>query len=67
MITLGTAHPAKFPESVKAAAGLSPALPPSHADLMQKQERFDRLPGDLDAVEAFIAARSRAVTEGAEA
>ncbi|MCB8839166.1 threonine synthase [Aurantimonas sp. VKM B-3413] len=67
MITLATAHPAKFPESVKAAADVSPALPPSHADLMQKQERFDRLPGELDAVEAFIAARSRAVTEGAEA
>ncbi|MEX6506302.1 threonine synthase [Jiella sp. M17.18] len=67
MITLGTAHPAKFPAAVEAAAGVSPALPPSHADLMQKRERFDRLAADLEAVESYISARSRAVSAGAEA
>jgi threonine synthase len=67
MITLGTAHPAKFPDAVKKACGLSPSLPPSHADLMQKHETMDRLPNDLGAVEEYVLARSRAVTQGAEA
>ncbi len=67
MITLGTAHPAKFPASVKAACGVEPPLPPSHGDLMSREEKFDVLPNDLDAIEAFIRERSRAVRHGAAA
>ncbi|MCQ0989154.1 threonine synthase [Jiella marina] len=67
MITLGTAHPAKFPESVKHAAGVTPALPPAHDGLMERAERFDRLPASLDAVEDYIRTRSRAVTAGENA
>ncbi|WP_416355322.1 threonine synthase [Aureimonas phyllosphaerae] len=67
MISLGTAHPAKFPASVKAACGTEPPLPPSHADLMTKGERFDVLPNDLDALQAYIRERSRAVRLGAAA
>ena len=67
MITLGTAHPAKFPASVKAACGIEPPLPASHGDLMSREEKFDVLPNDLDAVEAFIRDRSRAVSHGAAA
>jgi threonine synthase len=67
MITLGTAHPAKFPASVKAACGREPALPPVHADLMGRTECFDRIPADLDAVETYIRERSRAVRKGAAA
>ncbi|NDW06466.1 threonine synthase [Jiella pacifica] len=59
-ITLGTAHPAKFPAAVKAACGTEPALPPTHAGLMERAERFDRLPADLTAVEDYIKARTRA-------
>ena len=67
MVTLGTAHPAKFPDAVLAACGVSPELPPSHADLMTRRETFDSLPNDLSAVEAYIAERSRAVRKGATA
>jgi threonine synthase len=67
MVTLGTAHPAKFPDAVKAACGVSPELPPSHADLMTRRETFDSLPNDLSAVEAYIAERSRAVRKGVTA
>ncbi|MBB3998815.1 threonine synthase [Aureimonas pseudogalii] len=67
MITLGTAHPAKFPASVKAACGIEPPLPPSHGDLMTKGERFDVLPNDLAALQAYIRERSRAVRLGAAA
>ena len=34
MVILATAHPAKFPAAVKAAAGIEPALPSWLADLM---------------------------------
>ncbi|HEY9058560.1 MAG TPA: threonine synthase [Aurantimonas sp.] len=67
MITLGTAHPAKFPAAIEKATGISPALPPSHADLMQKREALDRLPNEIGAVQDYIRARSRAVSQGAEA
>jgi threonine synthase len=60
VITLATAHPAKFPAAVKAATGVEPALPAWLSDLYERQERFDVLANDQDAVEAFIRARSRA-------
>ncbi|MVA61375.1 threonine synthase [Agrobacterium vitis] len=60
MVTLATAHPAKFPAAVKSASGIDPALPTWLADLMDREERFDVLAGELDVVEAFISAHSRA-------
>ena len=51
MVTLATAHPAKFPAAVKSACGIDPALPTWLADLMQRQERFDVLSAELDVVE----------------
>jgi threonine synthase len=60
VVTLGTAHPAKFPAAVRAAAGIEPSLPAWLSDLYERQERYDVLANDQDAVEAFIRARSRA-------
>jgi len=60
MITLATAHPAKFPAAVAAASGVDPALPTWLADLHSREERLAVLPNDQDQVEAFIAARTRA-------
>ncbi|BCH53533.1 threonine synthase [Agrobacterium vitis] len=60
MVTLATAHPAKFPAAVKSASGIDPALPTWLADLMDREERFDVLAGELEVVEAFISAHSRA-------
>ncbi len=62
MVTLATAHPAKFPDAVSAAGGVAPALPAGVADLIGRPERFTVLPNDLAAIEAFILARARAVT-----
>lgn len=59
MVTLATAHPAKFPEAVEAATGVRPALPPHLADLHQRPERVTRLPNDLRAVQAHIRARAK--------
>jgi threonine synthase len=60
MITLGTAHPAKFPAAVKAASGVEPPLPEWLADLYQRSERVEVLPNDQRAIEDFISSRSRA-------
>ena len=54
MVTLATAHPAKFPDAVEAATGIRPGLPPRMADLFDREERFTRLPNDLDALKAHI-------------
>ncbi|SFB05804.1 threonine synthase [Rhizobium sp. NFR07] len=60
MVTLSTAHPAKFPAAVESACGIDPALPSWLADLMQREERFDILESELKAVETFIASHARA-------
>jgi len=60
MITLGTAHAAKFPDAVEAACGVRPALPPRMADLYDRAERVTVVPDDLAAVEAAVRARARA-------
>ena len=54
MITLGTAHAAKFPDAVEEATGLRPALPPRMADLYDRPERLTTLPNDLAALEDHI-------------
>ncbi len=60
MIALATAHPAKFPAAVKSACGIDPALPSWLSDVMTREEHFDILPADLDAVEAHISRHARA-------
>ncbi len=62
MVTLATAHPAKFPDAVEAATGIRPALPERLADLMERPERVTKVAADVGAVAALVAARSRAVT-----
>ncbi|WP_299209027.1 threonine synthase [uncultured Tateyamaria sp.] len=54
MITLATAHPAKFPAAVEAATGITPPLPPRMADLYERAERLTRVPNDLEALKAHI-------------
>ncbi len=54
MISLATAHPAKFPDAVESAIGERPALPDYIGDLFALQERFATLPNDLATVETFV-------------
>jgi threonine synthase len=56
VITLATAHPAKFPQAI-ASAGLDeePALPLHLRDLFERKERMEVLPNELSAVQAFMA------------
>ena len=57
MLTLATAHPAKFPDAVERATGVRPELPAHLADLFDRPERTNDLPNDLAAVEAFVERR----------
>ncbi len=57
MITLATAHPAKFPDAVEAATGARPRLPARMADLFERDERVTRLPNELSAIQELIRER----------
>ncbi len=54
MITLATAHPAKFPDAVEAATGIRPPLPPRMADLFDRDEIVTKVENDLAEIEHFI-------------
>ena len=54
MITLATAHPAKFPDAVEAATGVRPPLPSRMGDLYERPERVTRVPNDLGALKTHI-------------
>src|SRR5690606_9298957 len=63
MVTLATAHPAKFPAAVAAASGVEPQLPAGFGDILNKSERFVTLANDRRTVEDHIARLTRAAGE----
>jgi threonine synthase len=48
-VSLETAHPAKFPDEVKAITGVDPELPPSLVGLEARPEQYPVMPVDYDA------------------
>ena len=58
VVTLATAHPAKFREPVERATGVRPVLPARLAGLMDRQEAYDTLPATLAAVRGYVLERS---------
>ena len=60
MITLATAHPAKFPDAVERASGIRPGLPTRMADLFERPERVTRVENDLAQLEALVRAERAA-------
>ncbi|MGB3140570.1 MAG: threonine synthase [Aestuariivirga sp.] len=60
MITLATAHPAKFPDAVEKASGVRPHLPQRLSHLLNAKERFTMLPNSATAVREFILALDKA-------
>lgn len=60
MITLATAHPAKFPEAIiKAGLKEEPALPAHMADLFRRDERYTVLANDITDVHTFMSKNVR--------
>ncbi len=59
IVTLATAHPAKFVDAVERATGARPALPARVGDLFEREERYVTLPATLAAVGDYVAAHAR--------
>ena len=53
-VAMATAHPAKFPDAMRVATGLAPALPQRLSDLHEREERFRVVPNRLDAVQDAV-------------
>ncbi|MEK7342990.1 MAG: threonine synthase [Pseudomonadota bacterium] len=58
VVTLATAHPAKFRDAVERATGVRPPLPGRVGDLFAREESYAKLPGTFDAVTAYVAERA---------
>lgn len=57
MVTLATAHPAKFPEAIKTSGlDIVPTLPSHMADLFSREERCSVLENDVSSLRSFIQA-----------
>ena len=54
MITLATAHPAKFGSTVEQAIGKQPDLPPSLAELEGKPTRCEVMDCSVESIQAYI-------------
>lgn len=54
VVTLATAHPAKFGDAVERATGTRPALPTRIGDLFKREERYEQMPADYDTIAQFI-------------
>lgn len=57
MITLATAHPVKFADAVEKAGLEYPALPEHLQDLMKREEHYDVLDNDINAITEFMQKR----------
>ncbi|WP_439540486.1 threonine synthase [Sphingomonas sp.] len=57
IVTLATAHPAKFDTAVERATGIRPTLPARVGDLFDREERYDVLPATFEAITRYVAER----------
>jgi threonine synthase len=58
VVTLATAHPAKFRDAVERATGVRPHLPARMGNLFEREERYDTLPATKEAIAAYVAERA---------
>ena len=54
VVTLATAHPAKFPDAVSRITGKNAPLPHRLADLYSREERYVELPASRQTIQAYI-------------
>ncbi len=61
VVTMATAHPAKFPAAIqRAGVAQAAVLPPHLQDLFERPERYEVLANDLSVVQTFMASNIRA-------
>lgn len=58
-VCVETAHPAKFPEEIKALIGAEPPIPPSMAGLEQRQEKYENVPAAYEPLRDLLLQRFR--------
>ena len=54
IVTLATAHPAKFRDAVERAVGVRPSLPARVGDLFGREEHFTEIAGDYESTRDFV-------------
>lgn len=54
LITLATAHPAKFPDAVYSASGVHPDLPEGMRHLLSLDERIQIVPNEVNTIQSKI-------------
>jgi threonine synthase len=59
IVSLATAHPAKFPDAVERAIGVRPSLPARMGDLFDRPERITHLANSQGEVAAYMRAHAR--------
>ncbi len=63
IVTLATAHPAKFREAVERAVGVRPSLPARVGDLFGREEHFAEISGDYEAARSFVLENAAATAD----
>ena len=58
MVTLATAHPAKFPDSVEEHTGVTPKLPKRYNGLFSKNEVFTLVKNNFSEITSIISKRT---------
>jgi len=58
VVTLATAHAAKFRDAVERATGMRPTMPARVGNLFEREEAYVRLSRDYEAVTGYIAERA---------
>lgn len=56
IVTLATAHPAKFPDAVERATGVRPSLPRRVGQIFDREEHYVRLAANTDVLKQHIEA-----------
>ena len=53
-VILSTAHPSKFSETVIKETKIKPELPENLKDILNKKEKYERLPKNLKEIQSYI-------------
>lgn len=54
VVTLATAHPAKFPDAIDEAVSIEPQLPSHLSDLFNKEEKYDVISNSSAEIKSYI-------------
>ncbi len=58
IVTLATAHAAKFRDAVERATGIRPTMPARLGNLFDREERYATLPATKEAIATYVAERA---------